>query len=75
MENNELILVTAAGLISGKLVATTDDDLDAVNVLATLSSKFTNDYREDHDIPVDAILDGNDGYISLENVTIRNGQK
>lgn len=74
MENNELILITAAGIISGTFAIATDDVSDPANLLAATTNELAHVYREDCGIPVDATLDGNDGCIALKDVTIRNGQ-
>lgn len=74
MENNEVILVTAIGLIRGTLATVTDDVTDSVNILTAIADKLTNAYREEHNLPDTAVINDNDGYIALKNVTIQNGQ-
>lgn len=47
---------------------------DSSNLIAATCDKITCSYREDRNIPEGTMLDGNDGYIALKNVTINNGK-
>lgn len=71
MENNKLILLTPAGLVSGELV--TESNSPEVQVLDAFTNKLATQYKEDNNIDEATYLDGNDGYLSLENVTINHG--
>lgn len=74
LENNQLILVTAAGIISGSYTPSASESPNSSDVIVTTIDKLSEAYMEQHNIPNNALLDGNDGYITLTNVTIRNGQ-
>lgn len=67
MENNEIILITAAGLIMGKLPGE-----DSKEILSKLAKSLSEKYFEEYEIKT--TLPGNDGYLILEDVTILSGQ-
>ena len=69
--DNKLILATPSGIIMGTPVfdEKSTEELPFTNFINSLGSI----YREDHDISEDARLEGNDGYLYLKDVTIRNG--
>lgn len=74
IKDNQLILVTPLGLIFGKPINfENEDDIDKNKVvfaaiLDELNSQFLEDLKKDN-----RELDPNDGYILLQDVTIRNG--
>jgi len=65
MERNELILFTAAGRIHGTMPK---DDTDSY--IVRVIGELAQDYRDERKIPDDVLLDGNDGFLILENVTL-----
>lgn len=73
MKDNKLLLVTAAGTIYGTLVTSVGDTVDTVNLLTSASERMASTYCEKNGISHNFFLDGNDGYIPLKDVTIRNG--
>ena len=73
---NQLILITAAGIISGELPEDSDEeknDFSSVDVISKFIGKIGTDYKKEYEIPDDQWISGNDGYVVLKNVTIRNG--
>jgi len=71
---NEIILITALGIISGKLadVKNTDDEKELPEkILPRMANVFYERYIEENNL--ESPLDGNDGYLALINVTITNG--
>ena len=72
---NQLILITAAGTITGELLTTSDEEneLTSVNIITQYIKKVGTTYKQDYEIPEQQELAGNDGYIILKNVTIQNG--
>lgn len=73
MENNDVILITAAGAISGTLIKETYADNDIEGILNTAATNSAIGYRKERGIADNVPLDGNDGFITLKDVTIRNG--
>lgn len=71
MEKNKIILVTSCGLIIGEIMKSTDD-LSLSNAFFTSVDTLTSMYLEDNKLSPDSVPDGNDGYILLKNVTIKN---
>lgn len=72
LKNNELILVTAGGVIKGKPISENPETF-STNVLDKITHKMIIDYREAIKIPEATRLDGNDGCLLLENATLING--
>lgn len=70
LENNRVMLITAAGIIYGTPAVAEDDLNDPVNLLTKSLDTFANIYHEHNNIPDNTLLDGNDGAIALKNVTI-----
>lgn len=73
---NQLILITAAGTISGELINDSDEEkseFSSADVVAKFIDKAATDYKKEYEIPEDQWLAGNDGCVVLKNVTIRNG--
>lgn len=73
MEQNKLILITAAGTICGAPVTSIDDTVDVANLFTSTAKQMASVYREENDISPDALLNDTDGYIPLKDVIIRNG--
>lgn len=71
MENNEIILVTATGTITGSLAKVADDASDSVEILIKTTQHLISSYRENNNIPSDSTLDGNDGCILLKNARVQ----
>lgn len=73
---NQLVLITAAGTISGELIEKIDGEqkeFSSSDVIAKFIEKVGTDYKKEHEISDEQWIEGNDGYIVLKNVTIRNG--
>lgn len=73
-ETNNLILTTPAGLICGKLISEdeTTDSNKMNNLMAKVCNNFTEKYLKDiSDSDSEPIIEGNDGYLFLQDVTIR----
>lgn len=72
LENNELILTTAAGNICGKLIS--DDQLDSETdlsgVIANICGEISKKYL-DNLSSTEFGVDGNDGYLFLTDVSIK----
>ncbi len=66
-ENNSVILLTAIGSISGKIM-TPDSDNPSTRLLSQLANKFTDDY--DKQYPSSIQDHPFDGYIELEDAVI-----
>lgn len=71
MEKNKIILVTSCGLIIGEIFKSTND-LSLSNAFFTAVDTIASTYLENNKLSPDFIPDGNDGYILLKNVTIKN---
>lgn len=67
--NNQLILVTSLGLIAGTSININEDATSTL--LLDLTDQFANDYIEKNALDKDNPLNGNDGFISLTDVTIK----
>ena len=63
---NKVILVTPCGIISGTLISDTFEDTN-VKIVSALFKKISNEWISDNGEP-----QGNDGFISLVDVTINN---
>ncbi len=75
--NNNLILLTATGIISGKAIQDVpeDQDLSSDDVMSKISLEIAKQYRADNGIGDDESLTGNDGFICLKDVQIISGTK
>lgn len=69
--NASLVILTAAGRITGHLITDPCDD-KGVRFANALVSNIIRNYREEHSLS-DESLDGNDGCITLCDVTVDNG--
>lgn len=73
---SKVIIVSALGVITGKLfVPPSDDEINSNRIgydiiLTKLSKKFADDYKKEFDMPNEVSLNDNDGYISLVEVSI-----
>ena len=65
--NNKLVLVTTAGVITGTLAK-------SENFLSKAVDHIIDQYRQDNGLD-EKPLNGNDGLLSLEDVTIMSGSK
>lgn len=70
LEKNKVMLVTAAGIIYGTPAVLDDDLNDPANLLCKSVKTFADAYREHNNIPDNTFLDGNDGAVTLKDVTI-----
>ena len=70
-EKSKVILVTAAGIIEGKLLQSNSEDNEG-DFLGKMICGFSDEY-EKKILKDGQTLSGNDGFILLSNVTIRNG--
>lgn len=75
--NNNLILLTATGIISGKAIQDVpeDQDLSSDDVMSKISLEIAKQYRADNGIGDGESLTGNDGFICLKDVQIISGTK
>lgn len=73
LENNKLIIITPAGIITGSPISDDGTDNDA-NAFATLCSNFVKDYREENSLNPSEPLDGNDGFFILQDATLQTGR-
>ncbi len=77
-KSNKLLLVTAAGIITGYLTNSSKHDDDttlSALALTTVNKQINTRYKEQLSMPLEQLLDGNDGFISLEDVTLLSGDK
>lgn len=78
LKNNDVILVTAAGIIQGKLsILEETEEVTTKAVFDEMLKGWSDDYRSTYNIDTDSWLPGNDGAIALTDVTILydNGKK
>ncbi|MGI6726627.1 MAG: hypothetical protein ACOX62_10680 [Christensenellales bacterium] len=68
LKDNELILLTPAGVVTGYPA-----DTDNLGIVAQLAQTVSYKHREKLEMPDDMVLPGNDGYIALRNVQLRTG--
>lgn len=79
LKSNQIILITALGIIKGELSEyeyLADDkkpDLDNSNFLDFVVDDTVKNYRKEVGLPNNEPLDGNDGVIVLKNVQIISG--
>lgn len=68
LRGNKVILVTALGLISGKLCdpKSIEEEISGASVMAALCDTVVEDYGPEN-------IDSDDGFILLTDVTIRTG--
>lgn len=75
--NSKVIIVSAFGVITGKLcIPPSDDEIKGKQIgndiiLTKLTKKFVDDYKKEFDIPNEVSLKDNDGSISLAEVSIK----
>lgn len=62
MTRNQLVIVTGAGTIIGRLVS--EDDSEAQKLIPSLASRFTEDYKKEF-IDSSEDLPDNDGFLTL----------
>lgn len=69
--NNQVNLITPLGIISGKPFKYSDKDKpqSAEDILSKVEEEIANEYKKTYSI--EPPLPGNDGFVVLENVTIR----
>ena len=73
LKYNKLIVITPSGVIMGSPISNDEMSNDA-NLLATLSLNCVKEYREKNSLEPSQQLDGNDGFITLKNVTLQTGE-
>lgn len=70
-KDNSLLLLTSVGIISGKVIDIKDtENLNGSEYLASLIKEFSKDYKKENYSDESTYLPGNDGHITLVNVTI-----
>ncbi|MEG2255099.1 MAG: hypothetical protein RSC33_07215 [Vagococcus sp.] len=74
---NNLILLTAAGTIIGKMILDDPENQDTSsdNLISKISAEFATQYRTDNGIGDEEYLTGNDGFICLKDVQVISGVK
>lgn len=72
LKEKNIILLTGLGIIEGRLITEEDTaDKDSQDMLMdTLVENISKKYRELHEIPGDVLIPGNDGCITLKEVSI-----
>lgn len=74
LENNRLIIFTAAGTFLGTPVyKETEKDNESVKIMNSFVYGAAEDYRKENNLPADQPLDGDDGCIILSDVTLITG--
>ncbi len=68
LKDNEIILVTPAGVLIGNPV-----DTENLGIVATLAKTVADKHREDLKVDLNTLSPGNDGYLALRNVQLRTG--
>lgn len=71
-EDNLLVVVTAAGIITGKPVIQDDMDSDAKIFNEALNDIAVN-YKTSNAIPIETPIDGDDGAFVLKHAILKNG--
>lgn len=73
LTDNQVILVTAAGVITGSPVTKEDINVDSDPkkfFISKMAKEFSDSYRKDNNISAEEILEGNDGFLLLKNATL-----
>ncbi len=77
LKDNQLIIVTSFGIISGTLANEINDiDFDdrnqvSIAVLGKLTGNIISEYKKSNSIDEDQLLEGNDGCIPLVDVVVK----
>ena len=69
MKDSRLVLITSAGMIIGTAVPAEEAD-PAVSSMSRVTTELVRGYYKENRLPMDAQLDGDDGFFTLKNVTI-----
>lgn len=72
MKDSRLVLLTPAGMIVGTAVPKEEADPN-VSSMTKVTSELARGYYKENRLPVDAPLEGNDGFFTLKNVLLQSG--
>lgn len=70
LSTNRVVLLTTAGIVTGTPIKKNDDSSDTVKLISSINSQIINSYCEKHQLSDVKDLDGDDGCITLKEVTI-----
>lgn len=74
LEQNKLIVYTAAGAFVGTPLLEETNDNNIIEALYSLISNAAKGYKNENNIPDDQMLDGNDGCFLMSDVALIKGQ-